>query len=390
MEPTAPLLIRNARTLSPLDDLGAGSVVVRDGRIHVFEPAAYDGGFEGSIVDAGGLWLTPGLVDVHVHGAAGHDTMDATPRALDGMARFFAMHGVTGFLATTITADHAATVRAVENAAHYRSGAGARLLGVHLEGPYLSPKWPGAQPVEHIRPADAAEYEQLFAHGNVRLITLAPEIEANRSLLRYAREHAARVSIGHTDAVYGQVLEAVELGADHMTHTFNAMRGLHHREPGAAGAALTCADVFAELIADGVHVHPAVGGLLLRAKGVERAVLVTDAMRAAGLGDDVYELGGHAVTVAGGIARLADGTLAGSTLTLDRAVRNAQRWGDLSFGAAVAIASTTPARSIGLQDVGVLRPGAWADLVLWDEHLRVRMTIVQGRVVYNADDEQPI
>ena len=235
-----------------------------------------------------------------------------------------------------------------------------------------------------MRAAVAAEYEVLFAHDNVRLITLAPEIEGNRSLLRYALEHGARVSLGHTDADYDQVLEAVELGADHMTHTFNAMRGIHHRQPGAAGAALSCAALFAELIADGVHVHPAVAGLLLQAKGADRAVLVTDAMRAAGLSDGVYELGVNAVNVSDGIARLADGTLAGSTLTLDRAVRNVVSWTGLSFAAAVTMASATPALSIGLNDAGVLRPGAWADLVLWDEQLNVHTTIVQGRVVYRC------
>jgi len=383
------LLIRNARLLPPVEQAAHGAVVIRGGRIVALEGSGYHGDFDGTVIDAGGMLLTPGLVDVHVHGAAGHDTMDATPQALDGMARFYAVHGVTGFLATTMTAGHAGTVRAVENAARYRSEGGARLLGVHLEGPYLSPKWPGAQPREHIRPAAAAEYQQLFAFGNVRLITLAPEIEANQQLLRYARDNGARVSLGHTDADYEQVLAAVELGADHMTHTFNAMRGIHHRQPGGAGAALTNPALFAELIADGVHVHPAVAGLLLHAKGAARAVLITDAMRAAGLSDGAYELGGQPVNVSQGIARLADGTLAGSTLTLDRAVRNVVSWSGVSVADAIAMASSTPARSVGLEsEAGELRPGRWADLVLWDQRLNVRLTMVQGRVVYKREENE--
>lgn len=387
MQEQPALLIRNADVWTPLEHIAHGSLVVRDGRIAALERGRYDGDFAGSVIDAAGLTVTPGLVDVHVHGSAGHDTMDATPQALDAMARFYAAHGVTGFLATTMTAGHADTVRAVENVAGYRAGDGARVLGVHLEGPYLSPKFPGAQSPEHIRPADPIEYATLFAHGNVRLITLAPEIEANRMLLLWARERGARVSIGHTDADYDAAIEALRLGADHVTHTFNAMRSLHHRRPGVVGAALSTPAFFAELIADGVHVHPVVAGLLLRAKGAGSTVLVTDAMRATGLSDGAYELGGQPVNVVDGVARLADGTLAGSTLTLDRAVRNVVRWTGLSFGDAVAMASATPARSIGLAgETGRLRPGAWADLVLWDNQLNVRLTMVQGRVVFRAEE----
>lgn len=377
-------VITSGRIVRPEGILEGAAVVVEDGRIVAVGRDVQARGAQ--LVDAGGLYVIPGLVDIHVHGGAGYDTMDATPEALASMAQFFAAHGVTSFLPTTVTASHEQTLAAVANAARCqeRSTGGAHVLGVHLEGPYISPKHPGAQPVEHIRPAAAAEYEELFRHGNVRLISLAPEVAENRALIGYARARGAAVAVGHSDAGYDQVLEAVELGVTQACHIFNGMVGLHHREPGTAGAALTCDAIYAQAIVDFIHLHPAIVKLLVRAKGVARTVLITDAMRAAGLPDGEYELGGQPVTVADGAARLVrGGNLAGSTLTLDRALRNAISAADLPLAEALPMATSVPAESIMLAGaVGTLAPGAYADVVLLDDALEVQMTMVQGDVVY--------
>ena len=380
------IIIVNGQVITPTETLDGGAVVIEGERI-----AGVAGGMpadagDATIIDATGMYVVPGFVDIHVHGSAGHDVMDATPDALAGIAAFFARHGVTSFLATTMTAGREATLAAVENAARWNPepGAGAHLLGVHLEGPYISPKFPGAQHAGLIRPAEREEYEQCFAHDNIRLITLAPEIAANQALIGFARSRGAAVAFGHTAASYDEVLAAVELGAAQACHTFNAMIGVHHREPGTAGAALTCDQIYAQAIVDFVHLHPAVVKLLLRAKGVRRTVLITDAMRAAGLPDGAYSLGGQPVTVRNGEARLTEGNnLAGSTLTMDQGLRNVIAATGLSLAAALPVATTTPAESIMLENtVGALRPGYLADLVLLDAALNVRLTMVKGRIVF--------
>ena len=273
-------------------------------------------------LDATGCTLLPGLIDVHVHGAAGYDTMDASQEALQAMAAFFARHGVTAFLATTMTAPHAETLAAVRGAAAYRPESGARLLGVHLEGPYLSPKFPGAQLAEAIRLPDPAEFHELADAGPVCMITLAPEQLGAPALMAAARERGIVVVAGHTDATYTEIESAVDLGLNMATHTYNAMSGLHHRKPGTLGAVLSDDRIYAQLIADNIHVHPAAMDILARCKGPDRTVLITDAMRATGLPEGEYDLGGQMVTVREDQCRLADGTLAGSVLTLERGLAN--------------------------------------------------------------------
>jgi N-acetylglucosamine-6-phosphate deacetylase len=345
---------------------------------------------DATVLDVRGRLVAPGLIDIHVHGSAGYDTMDATPQALHAMATFFAAHGVTSFLPTTVTAEQAALLAAVENATwcqqHYQGG--AHIIGLHLEGPYISATHPGAQPVQHIRPADPAEYTQLFAHGNVRLISLAPEIKENRPLIEYAAAQGASVAVGHSAATYDDVMENVPRGLNQCCHTFNGMSGLHHRESGAAGAVLTCDEIYAQAIVDLVHLHPAIVKLLVRAKGTERVVLITDAMRAAGLADGEYDLAGQSVTVSNGRAYLTYGnSLAGSVLTMDQGLRNLMQATGLSLIEALPMATSVPARSIGLgSELGSLQPGYVADLVVLKHNdgrdFQVETTIVQGNVVY--------
>ncbi|MBC7223894.1 MAG: N-acetylglucosamine-6-phosphate deacetylase [Anaerolineae bacterium] len=393
MDGTHRIVVAGGRVLTPWRVLDPGTVVVEGERVAaVLEGPAPDAQ-ETERVDATGLWVVPGFVDVHIHGAAGHDTMDATREALAGMARFLARHGVTASLPTTVAAATEDILAAVENVAacQGRDLGGARVLGVHLEGPYLSRERPGAQPVEHIRPPHRAEYERFFAWGNVRCITLAPEVPGARDLVTYAAERGAAVAVGHSTATYEEVLEAVALGLNQASHTFNAMPPLHHRRPGVVGAALTCDNIFAQVIVDLVHIHPAVVRLLVRAKGARRTILVSDAMRAAGLPDGAYDLAGQTVRVQDGVARLAPGgSLAGSTLTLDRALANVMAAAGLSLEEALPMATAVPAAAIGLGDtLGALEPGCQADLVLLDASLRVRLTMVGGKVVYRSEPAPP-
>ncbi len=332
-----------------------------------------------------GGYILPGLVDVHVHGAVGHDTMDADPRALEEMARFFARHGVTGFLATTMTAGRRATLEAVRGVAacNPRPRGGAKILGIHLEGPYLSPEFPGAQPAADIRPADLAEFAALVAAGPVRMITLAPEQPGAHALIDEACRRGVTVVAGHTSATYAQMEKAVDRGLRQATHTYNAMTGLHHRHPGAVGAVLADDRIDAQLIADNVHVHPAAMKVLARCEGAARTVLITDAMRATGLPPGQYELGGQPVFVADGECHLADGTLAGSILTLERGLANFMAAAGLSLAQAWPAAGRTPAASIGLGDeMGCIAEGYCADLTVVDAGGEVIATVVDGTVAY--------
>lgn len=338
-------------------------------------------------IDAAGGKIVPGFIDIHVHGGAGHDTMDANPKAIHGMAQFFASHGVTGFLPTTITATKEAILAAIENAAFCQEeGTGsAQVLGVHIEGPYISPRRPGAQPVQYIRPANPDEYREFFAWDNIRLISLASEIPENRELITFAVQHGTTVAVGHSEASYEEVLGAVRLGLSHSIHTFNAMGGLHHRRPGTVGAVLTCDTITAEVIADGIHIHPAVVKLLMRAKGIERMVLMTDGIRATGMPEGTYDVGGQQVTVKGGRAKLATGVLAGSILTMDRAVANVQDFTGCALADALKMATLNPAKVLGLADrKGRIATGCDADVVVLDEEDRPRLTMVGGEVIWQV------
>ena len=315
------------------------------------------------IVDLPGGFVSPGFVDLHVHALDGHGLVgEGTPDVL-GLSRALARRGVTGFLATMVSAP-VEEVQAVLCGLPYNT-AGARCLGVHLEGPWLSAEQAGAQPHQALRLPDLAVLEAFIAAGPPAMLTLAPELAGAAALIRRATEAGVVVSLGHSSATYDQAAEAVDAGARHITHCFNAMRSLHHRDPGLAGAALDLDAVTVEAIADGVHLHPAVVRLLWRACGPGRMCLVSDAVD--------LDLPGI------GAARLLDGTLAGSRIGLDAAVRNVVGWG-VPLADALTMASTTPAAVVGHRHV--LEAGACADLVLLDAGLDVVMTVVEGRVVW--------
>lgn len=379
-------VIKGGKVVTPLEVFEQAEVLIEDGRIVAVGPGAA-AGEKAEVVDATGMIVAPGYIDVHVHGSAGHDAMDGTVEAIAGMAKFFATRGVTGFCPTTLTASREAIMAAVRAAYECQQDPpeGARVLGVHLEGPYIDRSKKGAQPEQYVRPASAEEYREFFSLGNIRAITLAPEVEENRELIGFARSRGAAAVVGHSSASYEQLAEAVKLGLNHATHTFNQMEGLHHRKPGTVGGVLMLDEIFAEFIADGVHLHPAIVNLIVRVKGPARAVAITDAIRGAGMPDGEYDLGGQKIVVKEGAVRLADGTLAGSCLTMDQAVRNIAAFTGRPLAECLQMATLTPARSIGVADrKGSLEPGKDADVVLLSPDLQVKATMVMGDIVYRA------
>jgi len=381
-------IIHSGTLITPHETLPNHDLVIEDGLIASIQPAEQNlsASREVQHIDARGLWVIPGLIDMHVHGSAGSDTMDATPAAIQTMAEFFARHGVTSYLPTTITAPSPAIDAAIHNIINMaQPRVGAQHLGVHLEGPYIGSQFRGAQPQEWLRSPDPQEYEKWFETGSIRLVALAPELPGAIEMIERGARQGIRFSVGHSSASYEQVEQAADHGLSQATHTFNGMTGLHHREPGAAGAVLTDERIYAEIIADGIHLHPAVVKLVVRAKGTGRTILVTDAIRAAGLKDGEYDLGGQIVQVRDGIARTSRGSLAGSTLALDAALRNVMRFAGLTIHDALKMATTTPAEALGLSSrKGIIRPGADADLALVDPDLNVQATIVNGALVYDA------
>lgn len=334
--------------------------------------------------------LVPGFIDLHVHGANGADVMDATPEALTTMSHALAMEGVTGFLATTMTASSAQiekTLSAVRDFMRTSTqNQGAAILGVHLEGPFLSPKKIGAQRANYLQTPniDLISQWQKISDNVIKLVTLAPELPNCLEFIKQLKQKNIIASIGHTDATFAETQAAIAAGCTHATHLFNAMRGMHQREPGTVTAALLSDQLFAELIVDGVHVHPAIVDLILKLKTTERLLLVTDSMRAKCLQDGTYELGGQMVDVKNRSARLADGTLAGSVLTMPSALQNMMKFTRCDLPSAVKMAAENPAKTLGIfAKKGSIAVNKDADLVVLDEQLQVVLTLRAGEVIYS-------
>jgi len=387
MQPTA---IYASRILTPQEELADKVILVEEGRIsaigHRDEIRIPDGCRD---YVAHGATIVPGFVDVHIHGAGGHDVMEGNAKALNRVAEVLARHGTTSFLATTVTAPVEDTTRSLEGIARYirdhQAGprgehASAEIVGVHLEGPFISRQQRGVHPPDDILKPSIPLFDQFFhaAGGLVRLITIAPENPGALELIAHAVSKGVVVGIGHTDADFDQARAGIKAGARHAVHMFNAMRAFTHRDPGVIAAILTDPEITAEIIADGVHVSAPAMQVLLLAKGLDQVLLVSDGIAATGMRDGCYRLGTSEVDVAGGVARNKEGKLAGSTLTLDRALRTMVSLG-VPLEDAVRMATILPARRLGLAGKkGMLVVGADADIVALSPDLRVAGVMTRG------------
>jgi N-acetylglucosamine-6-phosphate deacetylase len=332
--------------------------------------------------------VTPGFIDLHIHGSSGADTMDATEEALNTIAAALPKEGTTSFLATTMTTHKEDIKEALRNAATYveqnNSPGKAEVLGVHLEGPFISPKRIGAQHPDFVVEPNIEQFRewQQTANGNIKLVTLAPEQPGGMELVRYLTDEGVVSSIGHSDATYEQVDEAIRAGLSHATHLYNQMRPIHHREPGVVGAVFLRDEIKSEIIADGVHSRPEMVRLAYRNKGQEGLILITDAMRAQCLGDGDYDLGGQTVTVTGKTAQLKDGTLAGSILTLQKAAKNVMAFTSCGIREIIQMASVNPAKQMNVFDrKGSIEKGKDADLIIWGNE-EIEMTFCRGELAY--------
>ncbi|WP_434564579.1 N-acetylglucosamine-6-phosphate deacetylase [Thermoanaerobacterium thermosaccharolyticum] len=374
-------LIINGRLLLDNNIVDGKDLLIEDNKI-----AAIGKGLSGdNVIDADGNYVSPGFIDIHIHGSAGFDTMDGTFDAINAISKSIAKRGTTSFLPTTMTEDKNKIKNAIKNVYENKKRVeGAEILGIHMEGPFINPKQKGAQDEKFILKPTIDNFIELGGDyiDIVKLVTIAPEIDGSLELIKFLKEKGIIVSVGHTDSTYDEVVAGFKAGITHATHVFNAMRGFHHREVGTLGAIFDL-DISAELIVDGIHsVFPAIR-TVLKLKGKENTNLITDAMMAANLSDGLYQLGGQDVYVKDGAARLKSGVLAGSTLTLDKAVKNILTNTDLSLYESVALASYNSAKVIGVQDrKGLIKEGYDADIIIFDDDIDIKKTIVGGKIVY--------
>jgi len=386
----AMMVIQAGRAFTPQEEIADAAIVIEDGKI------ARIGRRDEIQVPAGAreilardMTVIPGFVDIHVHGAGGHDVMSSTEEALSTVAKTVARHGTTSLVATTVTAPPDETRRCLEDIARYIASPAniamptvptAEIAGIHLEGPFISATRRGVHPAGAIAKPSIALLDRYLEAGcgTARILTLAPEIPGALELVEHAYARGVIVALGHTDATYEQAHTAIFRGARHAVHVFNAMRPFSHRETGVIGAVLTDDSVTAEIIADGVHVDDPAIRLLLAAKGPELVILVSDGTAATGMRDGSYRLGTFDVTVSGGVCRNREGKLAGSTLTLDRALQHMVRLG-VPLIEAVRMATLNPARRVGIAErKGVLAAGADADIVFLTPELKVANVYTRG------------
>ncbi|WJH32357.1 N-acetylglucosamine-6-phosphate deacetylase [Paenibacillus sp. CC-CFT747] len=386
-------LIRKGNVVLPESTRYGADVRLRNGRIAEIGEALPC--LEGeTVMEAEGAWVFPGFLDLHVHGGDGAGVSDGDPRSLARMCAFHARHGTTGLLLTTSTLPDERLTEALEAVRAYASSEeesmGAEALGVHLEGPFLSEAYRGAQNPEWLQaPCVEKARRWMKASGDrIRLVTLAPELPGAQEVISFFREKGAVVSAGHSGADYDRMEQALREGITHSTHFYNGMPGFHHRRPGIAASVWLNDEVSAELILDLQHVHPAAAQVLLRCKGLNRVCLITDAVHTAGLPDGEYwQASGRKLTVREGTVRLESGELAGSMLTMNRAVRHAVQALGLAPHEAARLASLTPAEIIGEErERGSLSPGKRADLVLLDANYDVLLTLREGVPVYRKSD----
>lgn len=376
------LTITNGKVISDMEILENKNIVLDDGKIISIADDIPAGS---KVLDAAGNYVSPGFVDIHIHGADGCDVMDGTYDSVNRISKAIARHGVTSFVPTTMTLGKDRIANAIANIRECkkRGTEGAGILGLHIEGPFISPNARGAHDLQYIVPPDA-EFLADIADSDysiIKQITIAPELEGAKDFIKFIVGQGMIASIGHSAGTYEDAIGAIECGASHSTHLYNAMTPLKHRAPGIVGAIFD-SGITTEMICDGIHLHFAAIRLAIAVKGYNNIALITDSMQACGMKDGKYSLGGLDVYVKDGAARLKDGTLAGSTLTIDKAVRNVIGNTNLNIAEAVAMATKVPARIVREdRRKGYIKPGYDADIVIFDRNINIKTTIIGGRVL---------
>ncbi|MEP7336516.1 MAG: N-acetylglucosamine-6-phosphate deacetylase [Acidobacteriota bacterium] len=386
---TNRLAIVGGKVVTPTAVIENGIMLCEDGQVR-FVGLAKDAEPEpgSQVIDASRQIVMPGFIDTHFHGSGGDDVMANGAEGIRRISRALLRFGTTGYLATTIAVRHSELMRTIKDtiAAEDNDAAAARILGLHIEGPYINLKFKGAQPVSGIRDPNFDECRELLAaaDGRIKIMTMAPELPGGMELIRFLKANGVEASLGHSEADYNTALAAIDAGATRATHLYNAMSGVHHRKPGLASACLNEPGIQAELICDGVHVHPRMAQLAWRAKGKDGLTLITDATAAQGVGDGRYTLGDFQIEVRGPLCTLMDGvTIAGSVLTMNAAVGNAMNFTGMGLIDAAHTASLAPARVCGVADrKGSIEIGKDADLVMLNSDFSVSRTIRAGQLVY--------
>ena len=377
------MLIKNCNIIY-LDKIEKGSVLIENGKIKEINPSNVN---DTEVIDAEGLYLSPGFIDVHIHGAGGCDTMDGTVESINTIAKTIVEHGTTSFTPTTMTVaaeDIRKSMKVIKKLKE-EGTEGANVLGAHLEGPFISPKAIGAQNPNFLLAPSVENYNKIVGdYGDaVVSITMAPEVEGAKELIKYLSDNGVTVSMGHTKATYDEAIEGIKCGACHSTHLYNAMTPFTHREPGVVGATFDT-DITTETISDGIHISYPALRTAYKQKGTDKVLLVSDAMEACGMPDGQYSLGGQDVIVKNGAARLLDGTLAGSVLTLDKAVKNLYSNSNYPLNEVVRMATYNGAKHCHVEDhKGLIKEGYDADLILFNEDIEIQKVFVKGKKVYN-------
>ncbi|MGL4656278.1 MAG: N-acetylglucosamine-6-phosphate deacetylase [Sarcina sp.] len=376
------MLIKNC-TIIYLDRIEKGSILVKDGKIAQINPVNVT---DEEIVDAQGLYLAPGFIDVHIHGAGGHDTMDGSFEAINEIAKVIVKRGTTSFTPTTMTMDAESIVKSMQTIKEAKENGtdGANVLGAHLEGPFINLSAIGAQNPNYVLAPSVENFKKIVGEYEdaVVSLTLAPEVDGAKELIEYLASKNIVASIGHTKATYDEAMEGIKCGCSHATHLFNAMSGFTHRAPGVVGAVFD-SEVTTETISDGIHIAYPSLRVAYKNKGIDKTLLVTDAMMACCMPDGKYSLGGQDVIVSDGAARLLNGALAGSVLTLDNAVRNVFHNTEYPLNEVIKMASYNPARHCKVDDrKGQIKEGFDADLLLFDENIEIKKVFVNGNLVH--------